>query len=232
MPTVLITGANRGLGLEFTRQYARDHWKVLACCRAASDELSAIEQASIHELDVTDHAAIESLASTLSGTAIDVLINNAGVNGQASMSDRSASSQAFGNTDYDNWRKTLEINLLAPMKIAEAFIDHVQGSELKTIVTLSSHLGSISDNRMGGFYSYRSSKAGVNAIMKSMSLDLIDQGVLAVALHPGWVRTDLGGENAEISPVESVAGMRRVIAGLKPEQLGKVIAWNGEEVPY
>lgn len=232
MPRVLITGANRGIGLEFARQYARDGWDVLACCRSTSSDLEGMEGVEVHHLDVTDHAAVESLAASLSGLPIDVLINNAGVNGQTSSSDRSFANQAFGNTDYENWRETLEINLIAPMKLAECFVDSVAASRQKKIVTLSSEFGSISRNDMGGFYRYRSSKAGVNAVMRSMAVDLEKLGILAVALHPGWVRTDLGGDNADIDVQTSVSGMRSVIASLTREQVGDVIDYDGRVVPY
>lgn len=232
MPTVLVTGANRGLGYEFARQYSADGWRVLAVCRKPSAELEKLDNVSVHLLDVTDHKAIEALADTLSGVAIDVLINNAGVNGQTSFEDRGFGNQAFGNTDYENWRNTLEINLLAPMKMAESFVEHVAASQEKKILTLTSQVGSIAENTSGGFYRYRASKAGVNAIMKSMSIDLLPREILALSLHPGWVRTDLGGENAEISPETSVTGMREVIANLTADKLGDVIAYSGETVPY
>ena len=232
MPTVLITGAARGLGLEFVRQYAADGWRVVACCRTASADLQAIDGVEIRTLDVTDHDAIEKLADDLSDTPIDVLLNVAGVNGQLGIDDRSPETQAFGNTNFDNWRKTLEINLLAPMKIAESLASHVMASAQKKIVTLTSEFASMTLNKTGGFHSYRTSKAGVNAMMKSMALDVKEQGILTLALHPGWVQTDMGGAQAPITAETSVRGMRAVIANLTPDQSGQFIAYSGEVLPY
>lgn len=232
MFTALVTGANRGLGLEFARQYSRSGWRVLACCRSSSAELEGLKHVDVYQLDVTDHAGIEALAAELSGVEIDVLINNAGVNGQASMDDRSPETQAFGNTDYENFMRTLRINLFGPLKVAESFVDHVASSKRKTIANVTSLYGSIGSNESGAFYAYRASKSGLNAITKSMAVDLKDCGVVAVGLHPGWVATDLGGTNADISPEESVAGMRQVLANLNPSNSGKVIAYSGEIVPY
>ena len=232
MPVVLITGSNRGLGLEFARQYGSAGWRVLACCRTSSPHLEAIKNVEIYRLDVTDHARVDALAKTLEGTPIDILINNAGVNGQAGMEDRSPETQAFGNTDYESFMQTLRVNLFGPMKMAESFVEHVAASEQKRLANLTSFYGSIAGNDTGAFYSYRASKAGVNAITKSMAIDLKDRGILAVALHPGWVATDLGGPNASIRPDESVSGMRKVLAALTESDSGKMIAYTGEVVPF
>ena len=232
MPTVLITGSNRGLGLEFAHQYGSAGWKVLACCRTSSPELEAIENVKIYRLDVTDHARIEALAAKLEGTSIDILINNAGVNGQASMKDRSRETQAFGNTDYESFMQTLRVNLFGPMKMAESFVEHVGASEQKRIANVTSFYGSIASNKTGAFYSYRASKSGLNAITKSMAIDLKNRGILTVALHPGWVATDLGGPNASIGPDESVSGMRKVLAALTESDSGKMIAYTGDVVPF
>jgi NAD(P)-dependent dehydrogenase (short-subunit alcohol dehydrogenase family) len=233
VPTVLITGAGRGLGLEFTRQYAADGWRVLALARAASPELAAAMSANPaithHALDVEHLAAIRSLATTLRGTAIDVLINNAGAIGTAG---RGSGASRFGATDYDAWLLALKVNVQAPLAMAEAFIDHVAASEQKKIVTLSSLMGSMSANRLGGFYAYRSSKAGANAVAKSMALDLARRGVVCLALHPGWARTDLGGPHAELPPEKSVAGLRRVIAEAGPAQSGHFLQYDGAELPW
>jgi NAD(P)-dependent dehydrogenase (short-subunit alcohol dehydrogenase family) len=236
MPTVLVTGANRGLGLEFVRQYAADGWRVLACSRGQSAELGRLAEAypeiCRHALDVTDHLMVEGLATTLSGEPIDVLLNNAGVYGAAGFTGGGMESQSFGHTDYADWFHTLEVNVLGPMKMSEAFVEHVAMSEQKKIITLSSIVGSMELNTSGGLYRYRSSKAAVNAIMKSMSLDLHPRGIMAVAVHPGWVRSDMGGPNAEIEAETSVAGVRKVIAALTKEQLGRVISYDGETLPY
>lgn len=236
MTTVLVTGAGRGLGLEFVRQYLSAQWRVLACSRGASAALEELahthDQARLLQLDVADHGQIERLADTLKTEDIDVLINNAGVMGQVRFDTGGAGAQSFGRMDYGDWERTLRINLLGPMKMAECFVEQVARSSEKKIVTLTSMLGCMGLNTNGGLYGYRASKAAVNAIMKSMSIDLGKRQILAVAMHPGWVRTDMGGRNADIDAQTSVTGMRRVIASLSREQIGKVLAFDGSVLPY
>src|SRR5690606_7002309 len=140
--------------------------------------------------------------------------------------------QRFGQMDYADWERTLRINVLAPMKMAECFVEHVARSTEKKIVTLTSMLGSIGMNTTGGLYGYRASKAAVNAVMRSMSIDLRERGILAIAMHPGWVRTDMGGRDADIDAATSVSGMRRVIAALTTDDLGHVFAYDGSRLPY
>jgi NAD(P)-dependent dehydrogenase (short-subunit alcohol dehydrogenase family) len=218
------------------RQYAADGWRVLACARGQSAELARLAEAypqiCRHALDVTDHLMVERLATALSGEPIDVLLNNAAVYGAVGFADGGMGNQGFGHTDYTDWIHTLEVNVLGPMKMSEAFVEHVAMSEQKKIITLSSIVGSMELNTVGGLYRYRSSKAAVNAIMKSMSVDLLARGILAVAVHPGWVRTDMGGPNAEIEAETSVAGVRKVIAALTKKQLGRVINYDGNTLPY
>jgi NAD(P)-dependent dehydrogenase (short-subunit alcohol dehydrogenase family) len=236
MPTVLITGANRGLGLEFVRQYARDHWRVLACSRHGSSALQAAmseyDNIEGYALDVTDHQAIERLAEKLGDTEIDVLLNNAGIYGKYSFAEGGVADQAFGATDYADWEHIMRVNVFAPMKMAEQFLDCVVASEQKKIVTLTSMLGSMELNTGGGLYRYRASKAAVNAVMKSMSVDLLPRGILAVAIHPGWARTDMGGPNAEIDIATSVNGVRKCIAELEESRLGGVLTYDGQLLPY
>ena len=231
MQTVLITGANRGLGLEFCRQYADAGWRVLACCRnpgtaAALNKLAgqyAVIQ--VEALDVADFAQIDTLSAQLADTAIDVLINNAGVYGDDS-------NRKFGNLDYPAWSATLHVNALAPVKMAEAFLPQLERSDKKLIVTISSLMGSISDNTGGGSIFYRSSKAALNAAMKSLSIDLKPRSVGVLIFHPGWVLTDMGGPNALIGAQESVAGMRRAIDGFTLAQTGSFIKYDGTLLPW
>lgn len=232
MHTVLITGSNRGIGLEFVRQYAIDGWRVHACCRnpARADALNRLaaqhlDRISVHALDVADHQQIEQLAQTLSAETIDLLINNAGVYPP----DR---GDAFGSTNYADWQYAFEVNTMAPLKMAEAFVRQVARSQIKTIVTITSKMGSVADNRGGSSYIYRSSKAGVNIVVKSLSIDLSPQKIIAVVLHPGWVKTDMGGPGALITTEQSVTGMRRVIGNLKLEDSGKFYAFDGQIVPW
>jgi NAD(P)-dependent dehydrogenase (short-subunit alcohol dehydrogenase family) len=228
-PTVLITGANRGIGLEFTQQYAADGWQVLACCREPNHAtaLSAVasqfaDKISVYALDVADLSQIEALADKLAGHAIDVLINNAGVYPESS----------FGDVDADAWALAFKINSIVPLKMAEAFTSHVARSEFKKIVTLSSKMGSMDDNTSGGSYIYRSSKAAVNMVMKSLSIDLKPYGIACGVLHPGWVQTDMGGPNGLINTQQSVSGLRQVIEQLTLENAGRFIAFDGKEIPW
>ena len=237
MKTVLITGANRGIGLEFARQYAADGWTVLACCRTPgqSDALNKLaqqlpNQVKIYGLDLTDHEQIEALVRMLSSktaaiNSIDLLINNAGVYPDSY-------EGGFGDTDYELWIKSLRVNTMAPLKMAEAFATHVERSQLKTIVTIGTKMGSIADNSSGGSYLYRTSKAAVNMVVKNLSIDLKPRGIIAVVLHPGWVKTDLGGANALISAEQSVSGMRKVISRLSPADSGKFLTYDGKDIPW
>jgi NAD(P)-dependent dehydrogenase (short-subunit alcohol dehydrogenase family) len=237
MPTALITGASRGLGLEFTRQYAADGWRVFAACRnpAKADALRDIESGAggrvqVRALDVTDHAQIDALARELDGEAIDLLLNNAGV--------MEPHDVTFGNIDYDMWAGVFETNLLAPTHMAEAFVEHVARSERKLIVTLSSGLGSITINRPGerlapgNLYMYRTSKSAVNMVMHGLSFELKERGITAVVVSPGHVRTDMGGPQARLGIEESIASVRDVIGGLSVADSGKFLFYNGEEHPW
>ncbi len=231
MSTVLITGANRGLGFEFCHQYAAAGWNVLACCRrpqaAKNLEALAVRQPgiSLHALDVADHRQIERLAGELGGRAIDVLLNNAGVYGDSK-------PNAFGSIDYDRWLEVFRINTLAPVKLAETLLPHIMRSQRKLIVAITSLMGSMTDNSSGGAILYRSSKAALNAAMKSLAIDLRGRGVGVLILHPGWVKTDMGGTNAPTSPEESIAGMRRVIDQFTLEASGRFFNFKGQEQPW
>jgi NAD(P)-dependent dehydrogenase (short-subunit alcohol dehydrogenase family) len=229
--TVLVTGANRGLGLEFVRQYGADGWQVHAVCRDphGAKELSRLAQASdgrVHvlEMDVTDTLGVRAVARAFGKAPIDVLINNAGVG--------SPRGQEIGSLDYAAWARVLDANTLGPMRVAEAFLENVARGEEKKIVTITSGMGSIADNSSGGSYAYRSSKAGVNMVVKSLAHDLARRGVICVVMNPGWVRTDMGGPDGTLSPAESISAMRKVIAGLEPEDSGKFFNYNGSLYPW
>ncbi|MFT4592081.1 MAG: NAD(P)-dependent dehydrogenase (short-subunit alcohol dehydrogenase family) [Gammaproteobacteria bacterium] len=236
MPTVLITGASRGLGLEFARQYAADGWRVIATSRSGSPELHAMAAAndtvSLHGLDVADGASVSALSDAVGIQPIDVLLNNAGLFGRVAFADGGVEHQAFGSTDFDNWANVMNTNVFGPMRMAEMFADRVALSEQKKVVTLSSMLGSMALNTIGGLYAYRSSKAAVNQVMKSMSIDLAKRGILAIGMHPGWAKTEMGGPAAEIDAAEAVAGVRRQIAALDAAKLGDLLAYDGNVLPY
>ena len=231
MPSVLITGANRGIGLEFARQYLGDGWQVYAACRDpdSASELRRLAQASDHNLrilalDVTNPEPIKAAAAELDGQAIDLLLNNAGVGGTR--------GQTIGNIDYKAWAKVLDVNTMGPLRVAEAFVDHVARSERKLIVTLTSGMGSIADNTSGGAFAYRSSKAAVNMVMRSLAIDLAPRGITWVVVNPGWVRTDMGGSHATLTPAESVKRLRDLIETLGPAQSGKFFNYDGREYPW
>jgi len=232
MPSILITGANRGLGLTFAKQYAAAGWRVYAGCRAPdeADTLNAVAattagQVSVHGLDIGDGASVAALATELKGAPLDVLLNNAGI--------YLGEKEGFGETDYDDWLETLRINTLAPLRMVEALIDNVVASERKQIVLISSKMGSMADNATtGGAYLYRSSKAALNAVMRSLAVDLAERGVTVMAFHPGWVSTDMGGHDAPVTPAVSIHGMREVIETLTPADSGRFLDYEGKEVPW
>lgn len=232
MYTALITGASRGIGLELARQYAADGWRVLACCRQpdGADALNklALQHPAlvhIHQLDVTDLSQIDHLAKALADEPIDLLMNNAGVYPDDDF-------KGFGHTDYAKWMHAFEVNTMGPLFMAEAFVKQVAKSEKKIIATISSMMGSVADNTSGGAYLYRSSKAAVNMVVKSLSLDLKDQGITAVVFNPGWVLTDMGGPNAMIPVEQSVSGLRKVIGKLTLADSGKFFNYDGQEIAW
>lgn len=231
MTTVLITGANRGLGLEFCRQYAAAGWEVLACCRKPESalELQALaghfDGIEIFALDVADFNRIDALSGELTDRSIDVLLNNAGIYGDSR-------EHGFGNLDYGAWAETLRVNLQAPVKMTEAFLAQVSRSDRKLVVAISSLMGSIADNGSGGSLLYRSSKAGLNAAMKSLALTLETRAIGVLIFHPGWVKTDMGGANALIEAGESIAGMRDIIERFTLQQSGSFIKYDGTPLPW
>jgi NAD(P)-dependent dehydrogenase (short-subunit alcohol dehydrogenase family) len=229
--TLLLTGANRGIGLEFVRQYDADGWRIHATCRSPENahELSALAAASsgrisLHPLDVTQPAQIEMLAAVLADEPIDILLNNAGVYGPE--------GARFGQLDPQGWLDTLAVNTIAPIKLMEALIDRVAASDRRIVASISSKMGSIADNGSGGSYIYRSSKAALNAAMKSASIDLAPRGVICVILHPGWVQTDMGGPDAEITVGESVTGMRAILDRVTAADIGSFFDIDGSVIPW
>jgi NAD(P)-dependent dehydrogenase (short-subunit alcohol dehydrogenase family) len=222
--TVLITGANRGIGFEFAQQYANDGWRVMACCRRPQAALTLLQLAknrknlAVHALDVSDFEQIDELAMSLESESIDLLINNSGV----------FSSDRFGEINFDQFSIDFKVNSLAPLKIAESFIQNISRSRLKKIATVSSKMGSTS----GGSYSYRATKSATNMAMRSLSIDLHSRGISVVTLHPGWVQTDMGGSSAAITTQTSVAGMRSVIEQLSLTNTGRFLAYDNKEIAW
>lgn len=229
--SVLITGCSRGIGLQMVKQAVKNGWRVYACCRHPSqaDELVKVAsltpgQVSVHVLDIADVAQIQALAYELRNSSIDWLINNAGVYG--------SKNHQFGNTDEADWLKTFQINTIGPMKVSEAFIPHLEAGADKKIATLSSKMASMEDNGSGGSYIYRSSKAALNAVIKSMAIDLKPKNITALVLHPGWVRTDMGGPNGEIDTHESVVRLFDIIENASVMDSGKFYDIDGTIIPW
>ncbi|GLR03639.1 oxidoreductase [Vibrio hyugaensis] len=226
--TVFITGANRGIGLSLTELYLQQGDQVHATSRNLTDskELHALASRYntlvLHELDVTDYQRVAQLASEL--PAIDLLINNAGYYGPK--------GYGFGNTDIEEWRQVFEINTIAPLKLVESFYPLLQQGKAKKIACISSKVGSMTENTSGSGYIYRSSKAALNSVVKSLSNDLTDEGFTVLALHPGWVRTAMGGPNALIDTQTSAAGLAKVIEQSTQENSGQFINYDGCELPW
>ena len=232
MPTILITGANRGLGLEFTKQYLAQGWRVHACCRqpSSADALNALGAQhggllSIHQLDVSDFNQIDQLADQLRDETIDVLLNNAGVFGPKITEDDNR--QSFGTIDYDIWYDVFRTNTMAPMKMAEAFVDHVASSELKKMVAITSLIGSIADTQ-AGYYAYGTSKAGVSKAFATLALDMEHRGIGVGVFCPGWVPTEMGGPRGDVGIEDSIAGLRDRIDEIRPGRIPDFRRYNND----
>jgi NAD(P)-dependent dehydrogenase (short-subunit alcohol dehydrogenase family) len=230
MTSVLITGANRGLGFEFARQYAADGWRVFAACRdpATAGELQRLRRSTgmltIVAMDVTDAETIRNAATQLNDVAIDVIINSAGIGG--------TSRQSVGNVDYDSWAHVFDVNTMGPLRVIESFVGHMAAGERRLVVTITSGMGSLADNTSGGSIAYRSSKAAVNMVMRSAAIDLAPRGISCVLVNPGWVKTDMGGPGATLTPQESVTALRRLIGTFGPSHSGNFYHYDGREYPW
>lgn len=225
MPSVLITGTNRGIGLECARQYASEGWAVHAACRdpESARELSAIPGLHIHRLDVTDHDAVDRLATELDGP-LDVLIANAGVMGPRGM------TQTFGSLDYEEWRNVFEVNVYGAVKTCEAFTPHLEKTGGRMAV-ITSKMGSIEDTS-GGMTIYRTSKAALNMAMVAATAGLQAKKIAVGIFHPGWVQTDMGGPSALITTEQCVSGLRQQIGKLTPTAKPQFLSYAGEVIPW
>lgn len=230
MPNILITGSNRGLGLELARQYAQAGWRVFATCRhpAEADELHKIANeypdVSIHRLDVTIIEDIKAVGHELRGIALDILFNNAGI-----FLEDGYRLPALGGIRYDYWMRTFEVNTLGAVRMTEALMENVARSGKRLIAVMTSHMGSIADIDREGSYYYRSSKAALNAAMQGLSVAVKPQGIGILLLHPGAVKTRMGDG---ISPEESVKGLRRIIDSFSIKESGKFIKYDGTPMPW
>ena len=236
MSTVMVTGANRGIGYEHVAQYAQKKWKVIACARQPEKAIELLQLQDkyganfiIEELEVTNHKQVDDLSQKHSNTAIDILINNAGTGGPEGMPG-AMDYQKIDNMNYQIWRDILEVNLLAPFKVATSFHKQISISDKKTLIMMSSDLGSVSQNTLGVLSSYRASKSGLNIVAKGMSNEWKD--IIVVALAPGWCRTYLGGAEAEIDPMDSVEDQQKMFESLTESDSGKFLDRFGNEVPW
>jgi NAD(P)-dependent dehydrogenase (short-subunit alcohol dehydrogenase family) len=222
--TVLVTGANRGLGLEFARQYREAGWWVIGTARNPDDaeELRALD-VQVVQLDVADQASVDRMAAELEGRPIDLLINNAGIFPRVGKIDE---------IDFDDYNRTLAVNTLGPVRVTRALLPNLRQGNLKVIAGLSSNLGSIAENKRGSFYGYRESKAALNMFTKTLAAELGPEGFTCVVLTPGWVQTDMGGPDAPLQPSESVSGMRAALAELTPEDNGTFWSYDGSQMPW
>jgi NAD(P)-dependent dehydrogenase (short-subunit alcohol dehydrogenase family) len=228
MTTVLITGASRGIGLEFAKQYAAEGADVIACSRnpATADALNTLAKAAqftVLALDVTSPASVAALKTALNGKPIDILINNAGVGGPR--------NEPRGSIDFEGWVETLKTNSIAPMLVSLALHDNLKASNLKKLVTITSMMGSIAGHG-GGAYAYRASKAAVNSVMHGLSKEWAKDGISIGIYHPGWVKTDMGGSSAPVTPQDSVKGLRAQIAKLSPANSGAYLDFLGKEIAW
>ena len=221
MPTILITGGSRGIGAELVQQYAADGWDVIATARSDSDlkELDAMDNVTAMELDVAKPDSVAAFIDGIGDRPIDVFLNSAGVYGPRT-------------PERDGWMDVLEINVVAPTLLAEKLKPNVAASEKKVMAVVTSRMGSIGDNGGGGSIPYRSSKAAVNAAWKSLSIDWKDDGIAIVMLHPGWVKTDMGGDNAQIDTKTSVDGLRDRIAETDLSNSGRFVAYDGATIEW
>ncbi|HEX6409469.1 MAG TPA: SDR family oxidoreductase [Sphingomicrobium sp.] len=219
MPHVLITGANRGLGLEFARQYKEAGWDVVATARQSSPELEALG-VRVETLDMQDLDAVERFGDRLD--RLDLLIANAGTYGPREVSSADEARE---------WAETFVTNTIAPFLLAQSVLPLVETRRGK-LIAVSTKMGSIEDNTSGGFIAYRSSKAALNMAWRSLAIEARNRGVTAAVLHPGWVQTRMGGASAPLEPEESIAGMRTVIDGLGVEQSGGFFSHDGTTVPW
>jgi NAD(P)-dependent dehydrogenase (short-subunit alcohol dehydrogenase family) len=233
MSRVLITGTNRGLGLEFARQYAAEGWDVIATARNPTqgkelERLAKNKNLSVHALDVASAESVKELADTLDGKPIDLLILNSAI--------FTRDGNKFSELNFPGWRESFETNVLGAMRVAEALIENVAASERKQIVAISTGMGSLqtleSTIGLGPAYQYRTSKAALNMAMSILGMDVKPRGISVVIFSPGWVQTDMGGANAALTPEQSIRAMRKVLAGDPMKLTGKFLSYDGSVWPW
>lgn len=235
MSVVVITGANRGLGLEMTRQYLESGARVYTLSRSSSKALETLAGNSMLtaiETDITSDRSLQEAVARIDSPIVDILINNAGTMGNGSFANPDVPFQPFGSFDREEWLHIYNINVCTPMAVTELMVEKLAAADSARVITLSSMVGSNAWNTIGNLYPYRASKAAVNSMMKSMGINLLERGIIAAAIQPGWVRTDMGGPAADLDAPESIQGVRKTIAALSAEDAGKLFTHEGEEAPY
>lgn len=234
--TIFVTGANRGLGLEFVKQYLATGSQVIASCRNpdAAAELKTLESQNdtltVYEMDVADHEAIDRVTESLKGRPIDILLNNAGIFGPKRLAENDL-RQSFGSIDYDIWAQLVRVNAMAPMKLAENLIPNLLAGKQRKIVSLTSFMGSIT-HAEAGVYAYRASKAALNITMAALANELAPQNMIVTMFNPGWVKTDMGGDEASVEIPDSISSLRHQIAGLTMANSGQFLDYDGSELPW
>ena len=232
MPSILITGSNRGMGLEWSRQYAELGWRVYATCRfpEQADDLQQLSQQynnlTLHKLDITNPEHVARIAQELASIKLDILVNNAGVYYERWGKDK------LGIIDYNAWQETFDVNTLGAMRVTEALRENLAQGEKRLVVAISSNMGSLEGTGSPNDYAYRSSKAALNIVMKGLVYELADYGIGILLLHPGWVRTRMGGSEAPLTPEESVRHMRTLVDNFQPQGSGRFYRYDGEIVPW
>ena len=223
MPTILITGAGRGLGAERANQYQKNGWRVIATARDPA-HLDDCANYQCEQLDVDDPISIQSLANSLKDIPIDILLNNAGINRSLDVK--------FGGFNYDSWLEEYRVNALAPLRVTEVLVEQVARSKRKLIVFISSKTGSNALNNSGGSPGYRASKAALNSAVRSIAVELSPLGITCVLMHPGWVQTDMGGTDADLDIPTSIQSVRQVIEGITPVDNGRFLNYDGSDIPW
>jgi len=228
---ILITGANRGIGLEMVRYANEQGWRIFACCRNPHNAENLFNiaklsngQISVHIADMMELPTLQALSYELRNDPIDILVNNAGIYGP--------DKNSFGAVDVDGWLQAFQVNSIAPLKMVEAFSEQLLMGNRKLVACMSSKMASMDDNGSGSSYIYRSSKTALNAVVKSLSIDLKEKGIISVALHPGWVKTEMGGPNAEITARECVEQIFNNLASLTIKDGGRFIDIDGSDIPW
>lgn len=225
MQTALITGANRGIGLHLVKQFLQAGWQVVAACRKPDSATVLNSLAGPHlqilPLDVTDARSVLALVAALNGKPLDVLVNNAGIMGPQHQNVR--------DMDYDAFLQTLNVNTVAPLRVSAALLPNLKLGKRPRIVTISSQMGAFALDMGPGHIAYSSSKSAVSKVMQLMAKELTPEGIIVCPVHPGWVKTDMGGPNAQLEPADSAAGLFTLIDGLQLQHSGRFWTWDGKE---